>query len=226
VTTRTYHPRQGRLTTRHRATLADRWSAYAVPDAGPLSAERLFGDGRPLVVEIGSGMGEATAAMAAADPERGFLAVEIHRPGLANLLRLADEAELANLRIAEGDALELLRDRVAADSLDALHMFFPDPWPKKRHHKRRLIVPARVALLRSRLRPGGVLHAATDDAEYAAAMLETLSADPGLMNTAPDGFAAHRGARPRTKFEQRGVDAGRDIYELVFRRTDGRDGSH
>jgi tRNA (guanine-N7-)-methyltransferase len=175
----------------------------------------LFGRRAPLVLEIGSGMGEGTAEMAAADPARDYLAVEVHVPGIANLLRLVDDRSLTNVRVADVDAVGLVR-QLSAGSLDAVHVFFPDPWPKTRHHKRRLIQPAHVALLRSRLVPGGILHCATDWAAYAEVMLETLSGDPGLINMF-DGYAPRPQHRPRTKFEQRGIDSGREIFDLVFR---------
>jgi tRNA (guanine-N7-)-methyltransferase len=221
VTTRTYHPRQGRVSARHRAALTDLWPLYGVTTPGPLDATALFGRALPLVLEIGSGMGEATAAMAAADPGRGYLAVEIHRPGIANLLRLVHDRGLANLRVHHGDALDLLRDDFAQRSLDAIHAFFPDPWPKTRHHKRRLIEPDRVGLLSSRLRAGGTLHCATDDVGYARAMLETLSASPDLANTA-DSFASRPEHRPVTKFERQAIQAGRPIFDLVFQRAETR----
>src|SRR5690348_14995943 len=202
---RTFHPRRGRLSARHRDSLARLLPKYAF-DAST----------RPLVLEIGSGMGEAAVAMAAADPDRDYLAVEIHTPGIANLLAMVDELGLPNVRVVEGDALDLLRERIGRDRLDAIHVFFPDPWPKARHHKRRLVQPAHVALLASRLRPGGRLHCATDDAGYAAAMLATLSAST-LVNCF-ESYAPRDARRPLTKFEQRARDAGRDVFDLVFRR--------
>jgi tRNA (guanine-N7-)-methyltransferase len=219
VGVRTFHPRRGRMGERLRDALARLWPVYGVPiTGGRMDPANLFGRDIPLVLEIGSGMGEATADMAAADPDRGFLAVEVHTPGVANLLAITAERGLTNLRIALGDALDLARGRLAPDSLDAVHAFFPDPWPKARHHKRRLIQPAHVALLRSRLVPGGILHCATDDTRYAEAMLAALDADPGLTN-AHDGFAPRPEHRPRTKFEQRGIDAGRSVHDLVFVRS-------
>lgn len=210
---RTFHPRRGRLSGRHEDALARLWPVYGVPidDDAALTSEA------PLVLEIGSGMGDATISMAAADPDRNYLAVEVHTPGIANLLARIEEHGLTNVRVADGDALDLLRQAPHA-TLDAIHAFFPDPWPKPRHHKRRLIQPAHVALLRSRLAPGGTLHCATDWAEYAESMLATLEADPELVN-AFDGYAPRPAHRPRTKFEQRGIDAGRDIFDLIFHRT-------
>jgi tRNA (guanine-N7-)-methyltransferase len=203
---------------RHRDALTRLWPVYGVPiTGGRMDPADLFGRDIPLVLEIGSGMGEATVDMAAADPDRGYLAAEVHTPGVANLLAITAERGLTNLRIALGDALDLVRDRLAPDSLDAVHAFFPDPWPKARHHKRRLIQPAHVALLRSRLVSGGILHCATDDSGYAEAMLAALDADPELANV-HDGFAPRPAHRPRTKFEQRGIDAGRPVHDLVFQK--------
>ncbi|MER7009553.1 tRNA (guanosine(46)-N7)-methyltransferase TrmB [Dactylosporangium sp. NPDC000555] len=204
---RTYHPRRGRLSGRHFDALERLAERYA------------FVPGEPVdVLEIGSGMGEATAQMAAADPGRRYLAVEVHTPGVANLLALIERQGLTNLRVAAVDAIELLREEIPIASLAAVHVFFPDPWPKSRHHKRRLIVPGRVALMRERLRPGGLLHCATDDAGYAQAMLETLDADPGLANRF-DGFAPRPDHRPVTKFELRAVRDGRPSFDLMYERT-------
>lgn len=206
---RTFHPRRGRLSGRHHDALGRLMPVYGVPADGAVDATTLFGRDLPLVVEIGSGMGEATVEMARADPGRGYLAVEIHTPGVANLLAMVEQRGLTNVRVYFGDALRLLRDRVPAGTLDAVHAFFPDPWPKARHHKRRLFRPAHVALLASRLRPGGTLWCATDWAEYAAVMAATLGADPLLI------AGKRRDSRPVTKFEQRARDAGRAIVDLV-----------
>lgn len=183
--------------------------------SGLLDAVALFGRSAPLVVEIGSGMGEAVVAMAAADPARDYLAVEAHVPGVANLLVRLTAGGLTNVRVAHGDALDLLRERIGPGTLDAVHAFFPDPWPKARHHKRRLVQPDRVALIAACLRPGGVLHCATDWPEYAEHMLAVLSAEPGLVNTCA-GYAPRPPARPITRFEERGIAAGRPIADLVF----------
>lgn len=217
---RTYHPRRGRLSGRHHDAL-DRLSAtYAMAVAelpAPLDLAAVFGRTAPVVLEIGFGMGDATAAMAAADPDRDYLAVEVHTPGVANLLASIEREGLRNVRVAVGDALDLARRCLPEQSLDAVYAFFPDPWPKSRHHKRRLIQPANVALLRSRLRRGGRLHCATDWQPYAEAMLATLTADPELVNL-HDGYAPRPAYRPETKFERRGVRAGRAPADLVFER--------
>jgi tRNA (guanine-N7-)-methyltransferase len=189
-----------------------------VPGGPRLEPAALFGRRAPLVLEIGSGMGEATAAMAAADPDRDYLAADVHTPGLANLLALAERGGLANIRAARGDAIDLLRDLVAPGSLDAVHVYFPDPWPKVKHHKRRLIRPDAVALIGASLRRGGLLRCATDWEPYAQQMLEVLSADTGLRNDFP-GFAPDAGPRPEAKFERRALACGRPVFDLVFRRT-------
>ncbi|SCG76361.1 tRNA (guanosine(46)-N7)-methyltransferase TrmB [Micromonospora inositola] len=217
---RTFHPRRGRMSGRQLDALDRLWPAYGLDIAdldGPFDPTALFGRQAPLVLEIGSGMGDATAAMAAADPDRHYLAVEVHTPGIANLLDLADRHAPGNVRVARGDALDLVR-ALPEGSLDAVHVFFPDPWPKARHHKRRLIQPGHVALLRSRLAPGGTLHCATDWADYAESMRETLTADPELVDT-HGGFAPRPAHRPVTKFERRAVTAGRPVFDLIHRRV-------
>jgi tRNA (guanine-N7-)-methyltransferase len=211
---RTFHPRRGRMGARHADAHAALWPVIGLTvtdgDRTPLDLAGLFGRSAPLVLEIGFGMGDTTAAMAAADPDRDYLGVEVHTPGIGNLLALAGERGLTNLRVAHGDAMELTH-RIAPGALDAVHVFFPDPWPKARHHKRRLIRPGNVALLRERLRVGGVLHCATDWPHYAEAMAETLDADPGLRRDDAAGSV-----RPETKFERRGTQAGRPIADLRY----------
>jgi tRNA (guanine-N7-)-methyltransferase len=203
------------MSARHADAHSALWPTYGLTvtdgDRSPLDLDELFQRSAPKVLEIGFGMGDATAAMAAADPDRDYLAAEVHTPGIGNLLALVKEQGLTNVRVAHGDAMELVR-RLSPACLDAIHVFFPDPWPKARHHKRRLIQPGNVALLRERLRVGGVLHCATDWPEYADRMAETLAADPLLE-------PADAGHRPETKFERRGVSQGRPIRDLRFRRT-------
>ncbi|MCX4473345.1 tRNA (guanosine(46)-N7)-methyltransferase TrmB [Micromonospora sp. NBC_01655] len=192
------------------------WPAYGLTitdDLAPVDLAALFGRRAPVVLEVGSGMGDATAEMATGDPDRDYLAVEVHTPGIANLLGLVERRGLGNVRVAQGDALDLVR-ALPEGSLDAVHVFFPDPWPKSRHHKRRIIQPAHVALLRSRLVPGGTLHCATDWAEYAESMRETLTADPGLADV-HGGYAPRPAHRPVTKFERRALTAGRPVFDLI-----------
>jgi tRNA (guanine-N7-)-methyltransferase len=182
-----------------------------------------FGRTAPLVLEIGSGTGESTAAQAAAAPEADHLAVDVFEPGLAQLLMRVEEAGLTNLRLLRGDAVDLLRERVPHASLAAIRIFFPDPWPKRRHHKRRLVQPEFAALAASRLVPGGTMHLATDWADYAAEMRAVCSAEPLLENvsTDPAGWTPRPPWRPVTKFERRALAEGREVRDLLFRRVEG-----
>jgi tRNA (guanine-N7-)-methyltransferase len=182
-----------------------------------LDYESLFGRRAPVVLEIGFGMGDSTAEIAAAQPQTDFIGIEVYTPGVGSLLRKLDELGLTNLRIVQHDAVEVLRDMVPQASLAGVHVFFPDPWPKKRHHKRRLIQPAFVAALASRIAPGGYLHCATDWEDYAVQMLEVLGAEPLLENTVAD-YAPRPDHRPPTKFERRGLRLGHGVRDLIFRR--------
>ena len=179
----------------------------------------LFGRRAPVVVDIGFGNGEALLAMAAADPERGYLGIEVYRPGIGHCLLQLAARELSNVRLLAGDAQELLPLHIADGCLDQINIFFPDPWPKKRHHKRRLIQPEFVSLLQRKLRPGGNLHLATDWQGYAEQMLAVLGQADGLVNSAgPGKYSDRPGDRPPTKFECRGRSLGYQVYDLVFRR--------
>ncbi len=214
---RTFHPRRGRMSNRGADAYDRLWPVFGLTvDDGDRTVRNLtdlFGRDAPRVLEIGFGMGDVTAEMAAADPDRDYLAVEVHTPGIGNLLALIEDRGLTNVRVARGDAMELAH-QLPAESLDAIHVFFPDPWPKTRHHKRRLISPGNLVHLRRLLRPGGVLHTATDWPDYAEAMTATLDADPGLTRR---GLPA---PRPETKFERRGTVAGRPITDLVYERCE------
>ena len=187
----------------------------------PLDLAEVFGREAPRVLEIGFGMGETTAQIAAADPETDFLGVEVYTAGCGALLRRIAEHNLTNLRIIQHDAMEVVRDMIQASTLDRIQIFFPDPWPKARHHKRRLIRPDFVEELAIRLKPGGILHCATDWAPYADVMLEALSASPALQtqSTTPDGFAPRPAYRPLTRFESRGLRLGHDVFDLVYQRN-------
>ena len=178
----------------------------------------VFGRTAPRMLEIGFGMGAATAAIAMARPDIDFVGVEVHEPGVGALLRQIGEMGLGNLRLVQHDAVQVLDRMIEPQSLAGIHVYFPDPWHKKRHHKRRLIQPPFVALLASRLAPGGYLHCATDWEPYAQQMLEVLSAEPLLHNTAP-GYAPRPEWRPLTKFEQRGLRLGHGVWDLLFRRA-------
>ena len=198
------------------ATLAPRFVLPFVDE--PVDFARVFGREAPLAVEIGFGMGGATAAIAAAAPHVDFVGIEVHPPGVGALLQRIDEQRLDNVRIIQHDAVEVLESMIAPASLAAIHIFFPDPWHKKRHHKRRLIQAPFVRLLASRLAPGATLHCATDWRPYAEQMLEVLGAEPTLVNAAGDGFSPRPPSRPLTKFEQRGLDRGHGVRDLVFTR--------
>jgi len=184
-----------------------------------LDLDEIFGRAAPKILEIGFGMGESTAAIAAAHPENDFLGIEVHTPGVGGLLKEIDQGRLTNVRIVQHDAVEVLRDMIPFAALAGVHIFFPDPWPKKRHHKRRLLQPALVHLLAERLAPCGYLHCATDWEEYAQQMLEVLAAEPLLANTATE-FAARPAYRPQTKFEARGLRLGHAVWDVLFRRPD------
>lgn len=191
--------------------------AAAVPDW-----DAAFGRSAPRIVEIGFGMGQATAAIAAARPDVDFIGIEVHEAGVGSLLKLIGEQQLGNVRILRHDAVEVLEAMVAPGSLAGVHIFFPDPWHKKRHHKRRLIQPAFVERLVSRLAIGGVIHCATDWQPYAEQMLEVLSATPGLVNTVDGdraGYAPRPDYRPLTRFEARGLKLGHGVWDLLFKRS-------
>jgi tRNA (guanine-N7-)-methyltransferase len=171
------------------------------------------------VLEIGFGMGDTTAAIAAAQPQTDFIGVEVHLPGVGALLRRLHETHLANVRVIRHDAVEVVAAMIAEQSLAGIHVYFPDPWPKKRHHKRRLLQASFVHALALRLHPGGYLHAATDWQPYAEEMLATFDAEPLLRNTVPDGYAARPAWRPQTRFEARGLKLGHPVFDLVFERA-------
>jgi tRNA (guanine-N7-)-methyltransferase len=217
---RSFVRRAGRMGSGQQRALAELAPRFVVPyDAKPLDAPGLFGRHAPLVLEIGFGMGAATAQIAQAHPDIDYLGIEVHEPGVGALLRLVGQAGLANLRIVQHDAVEVVQHMIAPASLAGGHIFFPDPWPKKRHHKRRLIQPPFVSLLATRIAPGGYLHCATDWEEYAQQMLEVLAAEPLLQNTAGD-FAPRPEWRPQTKFEARGLRLGHGVWDLLFRRRE------
>ena len=215
---RSFVLRQGRLSNAQQRYHATMMASIGVRYASsPLDLDALFGRHAPRILEIGFGMGETSAAIAAAHPEIDYLGIEVHTPGVGSLCKRVAELELQNVRIVQHDAVEVLRDMLAPASLAGVHVFFPDPWPKLRHHKRRLLQAPFVALLASRLQPGGYLHCATDWEDYAQQMLAVLSAEPLLENTA-SGYAPRPEHRPQTKFEQRGLRLGHGVRDLVFRR--------
>ncbi len=215
---RSFVLRAGRMGPGQARALADLGPRFVLPyEAGRVDFAMHFGRAAPLVLEIGFGMGDATAAIAQARPDTDFLGVEVHPPGVGALLKRIGEIGLENIRIVQEDVVDVLDHMVAQGSLAGVHVFFPDPWHKARHHKRRLIQPGFVALLASRLAPGGYLHCATDWIPYAEQMLAVLAAEPTLRNTVED-YAPKPDYRPLTKFEARGIGLGHGVRDLVFQR--------
>lgn len=215
-TVRSYVMRAGRTTEGQTRALSELGPRYLLPyDGKVLDPVAVFGRHAPVVLEIGFGMGEASAQIAQTLADTNFIGCEVHEPGVGALLKRIGEHQIENLRIVRHDAVEVLQHMIAPASLAGVHVFFPDPWHKKRHHKRRLIQPGFVTLLASRLAPGGYLHCATDWEPYAQQMLQVLSDEPALGNTAPD-YAPKPHYRPLTKFENRGLRLGHGVWDLVF----------
>ena len=216
---RSFVLRQGRVSPGQRRALDTLLPALGIPFAAtPPDFDLAFGRRAPRVLEIGFGMGETTAAIAQARPEDDFVGVEVHSPGVGSLLKRITELGLTNVRVIQHDAVEVVASMIPAASLAGIHVFFPDPWPKKRHHKRRLLTPAFVHELALRLLPDGRLHVATDWEDYAQEILATLAAEPLLANTA-DGFAPRPDYRPLTKFEARGLKLGHGVRDVIFQRS-------
>lgn len=213
---RSFVTRAGRLSTGQARALEQWGPAYCLHyEKQLLDIDAAFGRHAPTILEIGTGMGETTAHIAGLMPEKNFIGVEVHTPGIGSLLKLIGERQLQNLRLFQHDAFEVVTNMIAPESLAGVHVFFPDPWHKARHNKRRLIQGPFVQLLASRIAKGGYLHCATDWEDYAVQMLEVLSAEDSLKNTA-DGYAERPPYRPVTKFENRGLKLGHGVWDLVF----------
>ncbi|MDB5817333.1 MAG: tRNA ((46)-N7)-methyltransferase TrmB [Rhizobacter sp.] len=211
--------RTGRITSGQTRAMEVLGPKFVLPYAArPLDFAELFGRSAPTVLEIGFGMGEATAQIAATLPDHDFIGCEVHEPGVGALLMRIENAGLTNLRLVQHDAVEVLAHMISPASLAGIHIFFPDPWHKKRHNKRRLINASLATLAASRLAPGGYLHCATDWQPYAEQIREVLAAEPALANTA-DGYAPKPAYRPLTKFENRGIRLGHGVWDVVFRRA-------
>ncbi len=211
---RSYVLRQGRITPAQQRALEELLPRYGIAFSDKkINPAAIFGRSAPLILEIGSGMGETTAEIAKMHPEANFIAIEVHGPGVGSLLNRLKDSELSNVRIIRHDAAEVLEHMIPDGALAAIHLFFPDPWPKKRHHKRRLVQPEFATLAASKLVPGGALHAATDLPDYAEQIEQVLMKEP-LLEAAKSGFAT----RPVTKFESRGRRLGHPVRDLVFRR--------
>jgi tRNA (guanine-N7-)-methyltransferase len=216
---RSYVLRAGRLGPGQQRALAELGPRFVLPfQPTPLDVAASFGRVAPVILEIGFGMGDATAQFAAATPAQDIIGVEVHQPGIGALLRRIGDGGLDNIRIVRHDAVQVLQQMLAPASLAGVHVWFPDPWHKKRHHKRRLIQPAFVELVCSRLAPGAYLHCATDWQPYAEQMLDVLAAEPGLVNAAGSGYAPRPAWRPLTKFEARGLKLGHGVWDLLFSR--------
>lgn len=214
---RSYVIRAGRQTTAQKEALEKHWSHYVIDDTqSPFDQEATFGRQAPLIVEIGFGMGDSLADMAESAPDTNFLGIEVHRPGVGKLLNHIDQRGLNNIRIYCHDAVDILHNCLAEHSVDRVQIFFPDPWHKKKHHKRRLIQTPFVNLLKSRLKPGGIIHLATDWQHYAEHMMDVLSADPQLENLAGAGQYSADTDRVETKFERRGQRLGHGVWDLMF----------
>jgi tRNA (guanine-N7-)-methyltransferase len=215
---RSYVLRQGRVSPAQQRAVETLLPRFGIPyTAQSLDLDQAFGRDAPKILEIGFGMGDSTATIALAHPGNDYLALEVHTPGVGNLLKLIDAQQISNIRIIQHDAVEVLRDMLGDASLSGVHIFFPDPWHKARHNKRRLIQSLFIAQLVRKLKPGGYIHVATDWQDYAEQVLAVLSAEPLLENTAAD-YAPRPAYRPLTKFEQRGIRLGHGVWDLVFRR--------
>ncbi|WP_212787213.1 tRNA (guanosine(46)-N7)-methyltransferase TrmB [Ferrigenium kumadai] len=215
---RSFVLRQGHLSPAQQRAVDTLLPRYGIPyENKPLNLDQAFGRSAPKILEIGFGMGDSTATIAQAHPENDYLCLEVHTPGVGNLLKLIDAQQISNIRIIQHDAVEVLRDMIADGTLDGVHIFFPDPWHKARHNKRRLIQSPFIAKLVQKIKPGGYIHAATDWQDYAEQILRVFSEEPLLENTAAD-YAPRPEYRPLTKFEQRGLRLGHGVWDLVFLR--------
>jgi tRNA (guanine-N7-)-methyltransferase len=214
---RSFVPRQGRITAGQEFALENYWPEYGLDTNAQYDFAQVFGRDAPIIVEIGFGNGESLAAMAAANPDNNYIGIEVHRPGVGHLLMKIKQGNISNLKIYNHDAIETLEKHFPDDSLSGVHLFFPDPWPKKRHHKRRIVRASFVEMLVKKLKPGGYFHAATDWENYAGHILEVLSTAKGMSNTsATHDYCERPDYRPLTKFEQRGIRLGHGVWDLIF----------
>ena len=217
---RSFILRQGRLTPGQEVALDQHWSQYGLEPEVDYDFSKVFGRQAPLIVEIGFGNGDSLAKMAAANPDHDYIGIEVHKPGVGHLLILLHEQALTNVRVYCHDAIEILEQKIPDHSLAGLHLFFPDPWHKKKHHKRRIVRPSFVDLLNKKLQVDGYFHAATDWQHYAESMLEVLSASEGLKNTSlTQDYCERPDYRPLTKFEQRGLRLGHGVWDLIFSKS-------
>jgi tRNA (guanine-N7-)-methyltransferase len=219
---RSYVVRAGRMTDGQRNAFDTSWPTYGLKLAdGAIDTDAVFGRTGPKVLEIGFGMGDSLLQMAAAEPQTDFIGIEVHPPGVGTLMNTAKAEGISNLRVYLADANDVLEECFASQSIDRLQLYFPDPWHKKKHNKRRIVQPQFVQLVREKLRPGGVLHMATDWEHYAEQMLETLDAAEGFENIAGIGqYSSRPDYRPMTKFEKRGERLGHGVWDLIYKKLD------
>lgn len=217
---KSYVLRQGRLTRGQQQALEQLWPEFGIDFSHQwLDPDQVFQRKAPLILEIGFGNGESLARQASACPDKNYLGIEVHRPGVGHLLRLARDAALTNIRVINHDAVEVLQQQIPDSSIDVVQLFFPDPWHKKRHHKRRIVNTGFIGLIHQKLKPGGILHLATDWEDYAEYMLETMEQAEGFSNDAGKGEYSKQAERPSTRFEHRGRRLGHRVRDLVFRKN-------
>ncbi len=216
---RSFIRRQGRATAGQQKALDNLWHCYCLNPLEPFNDEQAFNRKAPLIVEFGFGNGHSLADMAEANPDFNYLGIEVHRPGVGQLMMSLEQKKLSNVKIYHHDAIEILEQKMADNTLTGVHLFFPDPWQKRRHHKRRIVRPDFITLLNQKLVSGGYFHAATDWEHYAKDMLKTLSSSKLLINTQIDNdFSQRPGNRPLTKFESRGLKLGHGVWDLIFQK--------
>ena len=217
---RSFALRQGRATAGQQKAIDNVWDVYCLDFNKTYDYAQVFNRQAPLIVEIGFGNGSSLAAMAEANPDLNYLGIEVHRPGIGHLMMLLEEKGIKNVRIYHHDAIEILEQKVPDNSIAGVHLFFPDPWHKRRHHKRRIVRPSFIDLLNKKLKPHGYFHAATDWENYASEMLKTLNASGNLINTSADNKYCERPEyRPLTKFETRGIRLGHGVWDLIFKKV-------
>jgi tRNA (guanine-N7-)-methyltransferase len=218
-TIKSYVLRQGRLTRGQQQALEQLWPVYGIDfKQGWLDLDTCFKHSAPVTVEIGFGNGDSLLQQAKSNPQNNYLGIEVHRPGVGHLLHLVEDAGITNLRVMNHDAVEVLQQQIPDNSLDCVQLFFPDPWHKKRHHKRRIVKADFIQLIRKKLKPGGLFHLATDWEDYADHMLAEMEQAEGFVNTAGKGNYAENTDRPLTKFEHRGRRLGHGVWDLIYRK--------
>lgn len=218
---KSYVKREGRMTKGQARAMEEYWPTMGLThEQGMIDMAEVFGRSAPVVLEIGFGMGKSLVEMAAAEQDKNFIGVEVHGPGVGACLLSAEEQSVKNLRVYEHDAVEVLADCIPDESLDRVQLYFPDPWHKKRHHKRRIVQPEFIEAIRKKLKPGGLFHMATDWEHYAEHMLVEMNEAPGFTNTAEQDFVPRPDFRPLTKFEARGQRLGHGVWDLIFARSE------